>query len=150
MDVYLYYDGEQYGPCTLDELAEMWAAGQIPAESFCWHAGLDQWVRSAKFKRPRTDIPPPPTALARAQQRANLDAFGPPAANTTACAYCHGAIDPAATRCAHCQGELMPCPTCRRNVAVNVVQKFVGFARGGSIPVHKCRTCGKQLSGPRL
>lgn len=65
------------------------------------------------------------------------------------CPYCFQPISPEAARCHHCAGELFFCRSCRKMVAVDVKQEWVGILRGFRAETKRCRICHRVLVGPR-
>lgn len=65
------------------------------------------------------------------------------------CAYCGESMKWGMSKCPHCSGEYFFCKTEKKLMPVNTKMKFVGIARGGTKPSHKCRGCGRTLAGAK-
>lgn len=70
-------------------------------------------------------------------------------ADRTPCAYCGEPMKQGGTRCPHCSGEYFWCKHDNAYMPVNTKLKFVGIARGGSKPSHRCRGCGRIIGGAK-
>ena len=44
MQIYIYRDGQQFGPFTLDQINQGLAAGQLLPNDFAFYEGLPQWI----------------------------------------------------------------------------------------------------------
>lgn len=63
---YLAINGSQYGPCDVNALSQMLAAGQINGDTLAWSAGMASWLPmnqvpalSGLFTPPSGAVPPP-------------------------------------------------------------------------------------------
>ncbi len=61
MKIFVHKDGQQLGPCTLQELQASVASGKFSETDLCWHAGLDGWQPIASML---SATPPPLPAQA--------------------------------------------------------------------------------------
>lgn len=72
-----------------------------------------------------------------------------PAGDRVACAYCGESMQAGGSRCSHCGGEYFWCKHDGAYMPVNTKQKFVGLARGGTKPSHRCRRCDRIIGGAK-
>jgi len=68
MDYYLWLDGSQRGPYSIDQLRHMWLNGQITKATKVWYDGLSDWTYCGAIEKsilpaPVTNTPAYPPAL---------------------------------------------------------------------------------------
>ena len=139
---HLWQNETQTGPFTLNQLRSMWSGGQVTVNTLYWQEGMAEWASLSDIEA-ELDPLPVPQAITPAPPAPK------PKVDEIPCPYCSEGITKTSTRCKHCSGELIHCPRCNKNVAVVSKEKLVGFVRGGTNTIQKCRDCGKQLTGPR-
>lgn len=136
MNYYIWRNDAQAGPYTLAQLRSMWGSGSVTSETLYWIEGMTDWQPLhnilEKLEPPQTNPPALPAA----------------SPDSEPCPYCRQPKPKQATRCPHCGGNTPLCPRCKKHVAVNETNKFVGMARGGMQKVGHCRVCGTKLFGP--
>jgi hypothetical protein len=66
MELFLHQDGEQVGPYTEDQIAEMLSEGSISREDLIWHEGLSEWKTISSVMDITTESEPVATAVRKA------------------------------------------------------------------------------------
>ncbi len=61
--VFIAVNGNQQGPYTLEQVAQMLAQGNLPPGTLCWHEGLTQWTPVEQVL-PTGGVPAPPPTVA--------------------------------------------------------------------------------------
>ena len=150
---YYTHAGQRLGPVSSKELRLMADNLKLDPSDLVWKEGFSEWIPAHRIKglfsesATERSTPPPLPASHSSRQPAAM-ASAPVPSHEYPCPYCTKPKPTSATKCPACGGDTPYCPRCKRTVAVNEKNKWVGWARGGTQKVGYCRSCRGKLYGP--